>query len=101
MTKNPYLNALAALGYITIVASFMFFGMEHSGPDNSVIIPIAMLSLFTFSAAMMSYIFFYQPVMLYLDGKKKEAVDLFTKTLLTFGCITFAALVLLISGIFR
>lgn len=101
MTKNPFLNAFAALAYITIVASVMFYGMEHSAPDNSIIIPIAMLSLFTFSAAMMGYIFLFQPVQLYLDGKKKDAIDLFSKTLLTFGAITFAALVLLISGVFR
>lgn len=101
MTKNPFLNALAALIYIAAVACVMFYGVEHNTPGNSIIIPIAILSLFTFSAAMMGYIFLFQPIQLYLDGKKKEAVDLFLKTLMTFGGITFVALVLLISGIFR
>ena len=77
MTKNPYLNALLATGYITLVASFMFYGTEHNTSVKSVIVPIAILSLFTLSAAVMAYIFASMPLQLYLDGKKKEAVNLF------------------------
>lgn len=99
MTKNPILNALAAVIYIVIIASVMFFGIEHSEPNNSVIVPIAVLSLFSLSAAAMGYIFLFHPVQLYLDGKKKAAVDLFTKTLLTFAVITLLLLTLLFSGI--
>lgn len=99
MTKNPLLNALAALGYIILVASVMFYGIRHTGPDNSVIIPIAMLSLFTLSAAMMGYIFCSQPLQLYLDGKKKEAINLFLKTVAIFGGMTILAFLLLFSKV--
>ncbi|HSW48475.1 MAG TPA: hypothetical protein VLG67_05345 [Candidatus Saccharimonadales bacterium] len=101
MTKNPFLNALSAVFYIVAVASFMFYGTKHIAQDKTVFIPIAMLSLVTLSAAMMGYIFFFQPVQMYLDGKKKVAVDLFLKTLAIFAGITFLVFILLFSGVLR
>lgn len=94
MTKNPVINALTALGYISLVASVMFFGTKLAGskPDDSVLAPIAFISLFTLSAAVMGYIFLSNPLQLYLDGKKKEGINLFVKTLGIFGVITAAVL---------
>lgn len=100
MSKNPFLNALAAILYIIFVAFFMFYGTKMSGSQNSIIVPIAIISLFTLSAAIMGYIFMYTPVQLLLDGKKKEALDLFLKTVAVFGLITFLILLLLFSGLF-
>lgn len=99
MTKNPFLNALSAVIYICAVAMFVFH--LPKGVDNTVFAPIAMLSLLTFSAAFMAFTFFYQPVQLYLDGKKKVAVDLFLKTFLTFGGFTTLLLALLFFGVLR
>lgn len=99
MTKNPFVNAFAALLYITLVASVMFYGMSHTGPVKSVIVPITMISLFTLSAAIMGYLFLYQPLQLYLDGKKKDAVNLFLQTVAVFGGITSLILVLLFSRV--
>ena len=101
MTKNPFINAFAATSYIMIVASFMFYGMEHKTGVNSVIVPIAVLSLFTLSAAIMGYLFLYQPLQLYLDGKKKHAVDLFLQTVAVFAGITALVFVLLLSGVIK
>ena len=94
MTRNPYANAVAAAAYIVLVAMVMTFGREF-GPDESVFIPIAVLSLFVLSAAVMGFIFFFQPVQMYLDGAKKEAIDLFLKTLATFAGLTVLALAVL------
>ena len=93
MTKNPYLNALLATGYISLIASMMFF-LNHNkvSNDNTVFAPIAFISVFSLSAAMMGYIFLANPLMLYLDGKKKEAVNLFVKTLGTFALLTALSL---------
>lgn len=99
MTKNPFLNALSASLYIVLVSTFMFYGTQIIGPEDSVAAPIAMLSLFTLSAAVMGYIFLGQPVLLYLDGKKKEAVKLFLNTVAVFAVITVICLALLLSGI--
>ena len=96
MTKNPFLNAFLASSYIILVASIMFIGAQHKiGQNASILVPITFISLFTLSAATMGYIFLYQPIMFYLEGKKKEAIDLFLKTLGTFAAITILALTLL------
>lgn len=90
MSKNPFVNALSATAYITLVASLMFYGPKESIPEPSVMIPIAILSLFVLSAAMMGYFFLYQPVLLLVEGKKEEATKLFLTTVFAFACITGA-----------
>lgn len=99
MTKNPILNAFAALGYIVVVATAMFYGSGHVPADDTFLAPIAMISLFTLSAAVMGYIFLSQPVQLYLDDKKKDAVDLFVKTVGIFAGLTVVILAIYFSGL--
>lgn len=101
MTKKPYINALLAIIYIALVASIMFYAQDLGAPqEDNVLMPIALISLFTFSAGVMGYLFLSEPVQLYLDGKKKEAVNFFLKTLVTFGVITVLALSAMIFNIF-
>jgi hypothetical protein len=105
MTRNPIVNALSAALYIALVACTMFFGSElaklEDTPDT-VLAPIAMLSLLTLSAAMMAFIFFYQPIRMYLDGLKEEGVKLLMQTIGTFAVITGLALVgLFLPAFFR
>jgi hypothetical protein len=89
MTKNPYLNALFALIYIVvIVLSFSFItDTEINTGIGQYTAPIIMLSLLTLSVAFMGYAFFFQPIKMYLDGKKKEAVSFFLKTIATFAIL--------------
>ncbi len=97
MTKNPLINALAALLYISAVASFMFFGVEKVDAVPGLLVPIAMLSLFTLSAAVMGYIFLAQPLQMYIDGEKKGAVNLFVQTVACFAGLTILVLIALIA----
>ena len=90
MSKNPFLNALAATVYIVLVASFMYYGPFVDRHLEGVIIPIVVLSLFVFSAATMGFIFLYQPFQLFLEDRKKESVSLFLKTMVAFAGITVA-----------
>lgn len=101
MTKKPLVNALTALAYIVVVSWVMFYGTKNLPKEDSILAPISVLSLFTFSAAAMGYVFGYEPFRLYMEGKKKESVDLFLKTLGAFGAITAIILILLFSGLFR
>jgi hypothetical protein len=89
MTKNPYLNALLAALYIVFIVVLITYGpvLARQKPDT-VLAPIAVLSLFVFSAAFMGYVFFFQPILMYIEGHKREAVKLFTKTLAIFAVIT-------------
>ncbi len=99
MTKNPFLNALAAAAYIALVACIMFYGPRVAAKEDSVIAPIALISLFTLSAAVMSYLFLYQPLQFFLEGKKREGITLFLKTVAVFAGLTILALFMLFSGI--
>jgi hypothetical protein len=94
MTKNPFINALSGLLYIVVLVSGIFYTSTLGGKEPSVFYPIAVLSLFVFSASCMGYLFLYQPLQLFLEGEKKQAVDLFLKTVCIFG-ICAAALVLI------
>ena len=92
MTKNPIINALAAVLYISFVASIVFYVPNTFDQVHSIVVPIAFLSLFVFSAASMGYIFMYNPLQLILEGEKKKGIDLFIKTLGAFA-VTVAVFV--------
>lgn len=93
MTKNPFINALAALAYIVGIVSIAFLSGPDSQREPSILFPIAALTLLVLSVSVMAYLFFYQPVLLLLDGKREEAVKLFLHTVGVFACGTLAVLV--------
>jgi hypothetical protein len=95
MTKNPFINALMAILYIAIVASFMFYGSQSqlANQPDTIVAPIAMISLLTLSVAVMAYLFFYQPFQLYFNGEKKRALDLFIQTVAVFAVITILVII--------
>jgi hypothetical protein len=95
MKWNPILNAAAAVTYITLVALFMRFieALRHDTPDT-LIDGMAAMSLFVFSAAIMAFLFFYQPVKLLTEKKPTESVAYFLKTIGTFGLTMVILLVL-------
>lgn len=101
MTKNPFINAFFATLYITLVAVFMYYGSQLFPQKDTVLAPIAMISLFTLSAAIMAYVFLYQPLMLFLGGHQKTAVKLFLQTIAAFAGITCLVFVLLFLGVFK
>jgi hypothetical protein len=94
MTKKPLYNALAAFLYIVGIVLLMNWAGNNDILETSLFMPIMMLSLFTLSAAVMAYLFLYQPLMLYLEGKKEDAVNLFIKTLLIFAIMPFSIFML-------
>lgn len=102
MTKNPFLNALSASGYIVIVVSVMtFLSQTQKNKPDTFLAPILALSLLTLSVAVMAYVFFYQPLQLFLDGKKKQAINLFLQTVAVFAGITLLIFILLYLGMFK
>lgn len=88
MTKNPILNALAAALYIVLIGTIIYISAGHDNEIPPFFAPIAFISLFTFSAAMMGYCLLLQPIRMYIDGDKQRAVTLFVRTLLSFGALT-------------
>lgn len=100
MTKNPIINALSASSYIILVVTVMTLVTQplKNKPDTF-FAPIVFLSMLTLSVAVMAFLFFYQPLQLFIEGKQKEAVNLFVKTVGIFAVITAVALALLFSGL--
>ncbi len=96
MTKSPLINALSALGYIILVASFFVAAPFLVAQEHLILIPIFMLSLVVLSVLVMSTCFFYRPILMYVEGQKKEATALFAKTVLTFAVTTVLVLLVLI-----
>lgn len=100
MSKNPIINALSASGYIILIVTIMRFIMQtQKDKPDTIAAPLTVLSLLTLSAAVMGYVFFYQPLQFLIDGKKKEAVNLFVKTVGIFAVFTVVVLILLFSGL--
>ena len=91
MIKNPFINAGAAAVYIGAVVFFFNLLSNPSTPDTAltpILAPLVLLSLLVLSVLVMAYCFFFTPVQMYLDGQKKEAIDLFVKTVGVFAGIT-------------
>ena len=100
MSKNPLINASSASVYIILSVSIMTFVTQplRNKPDTF-LAPITVLFVLTLSVAVMAYLFFYQPLQFFIEGKKKEAVNLFIKTVAIFAVMTVVVLTLLFSGI--
>ena len=97
MKWNPFVNGIGAAAYIGAVALLInhISNLHHDTPDT-VVGSIAFLSLVTFSAAVMGFLFFYRPVMLLIENKKDEALFFFFKTLGAFGVIGLLAVFTLV-----
>ena len=93
--KQAATNALLAFVYVTAVGLFMPHASQLLGPKDTALTPVAVLLLLVFSAALMAILVFGQPLMWYLDGKKKPALALLgytMATLLGLLVLTFVAL---------
>lgn len=103
MSQNPFLNALVAAGYISLLVTLIFNSPKFiTDNELGMMAPILFLSLFVISAAMMGYLFVYQPVRLLTEGKQAEATRLFLTTVASFALIILITLLawLLLSSLF-
>jgi hypothetical protein len=97
--KKPFLHALGAAAYIAIIVCVMQLLSKLLGDYNGTfVVPMAVLSMFVLSAAIMGYFFLSESLMLFMDNKKKEAVEFFAKVVGFFACfvLLFGILVFLI-----
>lgn len=96
MTQNPFINALCASLYIAAVVAGIFIAPPEASNIPEIFAPFIMLSLLVLSVLVMGYLFFAEPLQLYLDDKRKEAIHLFTKTVFIFAGITLVSLLVLL-----
>ncbi len=95
--KKPFLFALVAAIYIIFIVQVVN-AVTMALPRHTIFIPMAVLGLFVLSAAIMGFLFLYEPLNLYMDNRKHEALVLFGKTVGVFAC--FVAIFVAILFIF-
>ncbi len=82
--------------YILLVATIISNGKELFGNANQFWQPVAFLLLFVLSAAITGLLVLGKAIILYLDGMKKEGVQLFGYTLGWLALIAILVFVVLI-----
>jgi hypothetical protein len=75
-----FVHALGILVYIGLVGYIMNNGDKWFGQMDNFIGPVTFLLLFTLSALVVGGLGIGKPIMLYIDGKKKEALAMLSWT---------------------
>jgi hypothetical protein len=88
IVKRGALHAALTLLYILCVATIMRNASRIFGDMVEWTGPVVILSLLVVSAATVGSLIFAKPVMLYIDGKKNEAVTLLFSTIGILAIIT-------------
>ena len=93
--KFALVNALWTALYVILIATFFNNAQALFVDGKTIMIPIVMLLLFVFSATFCGALVLGRPLIWYLDGKKKEAITLFSYTLVVFFIVLILMLVVL------
>lgn len=94
MIKNPFVSAMLASSYIVLLVCGVYFTSKYTEEVHfEILAPMIVLSMLVLSVATMAYLFFFQPLALLLENKKRESVKHFLTTLATFALITFGLIV--------
>lgn len=72
--KQSFLSSIGAAIYIGLVATFMNYAERIIAGPDTILTGMAFLFLFVLSALVVGGLLIGKPIMLYIDGKKKEAV---------------------------
>lgn len=94
--KKPFLHALGAALYIVIIV-FVVQAVTSAlvSDEETIIIPMTMLSLFVLSAAVMGYLFLSEPLYLLMENRKQEAMAFFAKVVGFFACFLAVFVIIL------
>jgi hypothetical protein len=88
-----FLHSLGVVVYVAIVAAIMSQAETLFDGGDTMWAPVIMLLLLVLSVAIVGVLIFGRPIMLYIDGKRKEAMALILGTL---GFLTFELLLILV-----
>ena len=92
------LDSLGTSVYILLVSLVMNHAADSFGRLNEAVAPLAFIMLFVFSALVTGGLILGRPLMLYIDGKKKEGLKLLFYTgasLLILLILVFLSLILI------
>lgn len=80
LVRYSLLHSIGVLVYIGLVVTFMQNAEKIFGKEDKPIGGVTFLLLFVTSATIVGGLVIVKPVMLYLDGEKKNAVKMFVYT---------------------
>lgn len=91
------LNALGVLTYVILLASFFSRANQWFGEtDKEIFTPAAAIMLFIFSALLTGGLVLAKPLMLYIDGQKKDGLKLLLFTGISLFVFTFLLFTILL-----
>ncbi len=98
IVKQSLSYAALAILYVAVVGTVMrnadkLFG----GGKIEALAPIGILLLLVVSAATMGMLIFGKPVMLYIDGQKREAVSMVMTTIASLAVFTILIFIVMVS----
>lgn len=92
---HPLKNAALAACYIALIVFGIQLIASLGVEENDILIPMIMLSLLVLSVAIMGLLFAYEPLRLYFENQKKEALLFLVKTIGYFACFVAAFIAIL------
>lgn len=99
LIKRAIGDALGTALYVFLVSQIMIHGDQLFGEiENNSFAPMVFLLLFLFSALVTGYLVLGKPIMMYLDGQKKEAVRLLFYTGAFLFCLMLTGFVIILAG---
>lgn len=75
-------HAVLVFAYTSLVAGLLFQAENIFDNDDTFLIPVGMLLLFVLSATIVGSLVLGRPILMYLEGQKKEAIKFLGGTLL-------------------
>ncbi len=87
-----FVNAFGVAGYTIVVAFIMQNAEAIFGKMDNLLGPVSFLLLFVLSAAIVGALILGRPVIMYLEGQKKDAIKMFFRTVLWLIVLTLIAL---------
>ena len=99
LIKRAIGNALGTVLYVFLVSQIMSHGEQLFGESkNNFLAPMVFLLMFMFSALVTGYLVLGKPIMMYMDGQKKEAVRLLFYTGASLFLLMLIGFVILLAG---
>lgn len=94
--SRSLIHSIILVLYISVVSTIMSNGDKLFGEMQGFLAPVAFLLLFTLSALITGALILGKPLMLYLDGKKKEAIFMLLSSIGWLAAFTVIAMLVLI-----
>ena len=95
LVNYAIIHSLGVLAYVSLVVIFMNNAQRLFGKNDNAMTGVVALMIFILSALVTGSLVLGRPIMLYLDGKKSEAVKLLFYTMASL----FVLLLLAIGGL--